>query len=377
MPRVTGRVRTVALNALFLEPGRSAGPETYLRGLVPALARSHPEVRFVLTTTGVGARALAAEGWGELVALRALPCEEGERARRARCEQQLLPALAAREGWSLIHSLASVAPVRPRTRAVITLHDVTFFERRTFGLVTTLGMRAIVRRAVRAADALIAVSAAARDEACAVLGLDPARFVVAPHGAERAGVASSVPEAQVRARYRLAGDRVALCVAAKRPHKNQELLLRAAPLLGDDVVVVLAGPEESYDRDLRELADELGVGSRVRFAGYVPDADLEALWRMASVAAFPTLAEGFGLPVLEAMAHGVSVACSDLAVLREVAADSALYFDPRDPAAAAAAIRAAMDDPALGRRGRERAAGFTWESAAERTFEAYERALAR
>lgn len=370
------QLHTVALNALFLAPGRSGGPETYLRGLVPALACARPDVRLILATTRSGAHALQAEGWGAFCELRALPCEEGQRLHRARAEQQLLPRVARAERWPLLHSLASVAPVRPRTRAVVTLHDVTFFSRRTFGPVTTAGMRVVVRRATRGADALIAVSAAARDEACAVLGLDPARFVVAPHGAGRSEPAEPADPTAVRSRYRLDGARVILCVAAKRPHKNQEILLRGAHWLPDDARLVLAGAPEAYDGELRHLAAELAVEDRVRFVDYVSDAELEALWEIAEVAVFPTLAEGFGLPLLEAMRHGVPVVCSDLPVLREVAGEAARFFDPYDATGVAAEIRGAMGDAELAAAGRARAAGFSWEVSAQRTIEAYERALA-
>jgi len=99
------------------------------------------------------------------------------------------------------------------------------------------------------------------------------------------------------------------------------------------------------------------------------------LWRLSAASAQPTLAEGFGLPVLEAMAHGVATACSDIAVLREVGGDVPYYFDPHDSLSATAAIEAALSDPGAGGRGRERAALFTWKRAAEQTFVAYERAL--
>jgi len=117
------------------------------------------------------------------------------------------------------------------------------------------------------------------------------------------------------------------------------------------------------------------VTDRTLLTGYLPDADLEALWALADAAAFPTRAEGFGLPVLEAMARGVPVACSDIAVLREVGGDVPVYFDPADPSAAAAAIRAVLEDGERGRLGVERAAGFSWADAARGTMEAYERAL--
>jgi glycosyltransferase involved in cell wall biosynthesis len=220
---------------------------------------------------------------------------------------------------------------------------------------------------------LVAVSHAARDDICKTLGLDPGRFVVIPHGPGRPPVRAA-PAEEVADRYRLCGSRCVLTVAAKRPHKNQALLLRALDWLPSDVILVLAGQPEPYDDELRSLAAELDLATRIRFLDYVPDAELEALWELAACAAFPTLAEGFGLPVLEAMARGVSVACADIPVLREVGAELAHYFDPFDPESAADAIAAAMTDDRVELR-RARASEFTWARAARGTFEAYERAV--
>jgi glycosyltransferase involved in cell wall biosynthesis len=260
--------------------------------------------------------------------------------------------------------------------SVVTFHDVTFLRMQTFSRVTTLGMRETIVRPARKADALITGSAAARDEICALLGMDPVRFAVVPHGPGRP--IGPVGDAQALARQlELEGRRVAVCVGAKRPHKNQELLVRAARELPEAWVVVLAGHPEPYDAELRELAAAERVADRVRFVDYLPDEELEALWSIAAVAALPTLGEGFGLPVLEAMRRGVPVACSDIPVLREVAGEDARYFDPHDPASAGAAIVAAAGDERLGAAGRERAERFSWRTAAEGTFEAYERAVAR
>jgi glycosyltransferase involved in cell wall biosynthesis len=368
-------VRHVVFNALFLDPAASGGPETYLRGLAPALADAHPDVRFTVVTTRSGARALRDDGWERRFAVRALPCEDGQRARRQVAEQIVLPALARRLRADVLHSLASVAPIRaPGVKHVITLHDVTFFRRRTFGAVTTFGMRQVVSRAARHADGLISATVVARDEVCDELELDPADFTIVPHGAERPAPVVPAREEEVRARYRLDGARVVLCVATKRPHKNQEVLVRALPLLDEDVVLVLAGHPEPYDQQLRAMAESLDVSKRIRFADYVPAADLEALWRIAGCGAFPTLAEGFGIPVVEAMARGVGVAVSDIPVLREVGGDVPRFFDPHDPAAAAQAIRDTLADPSAGARGPARAAGFTWATAAEGTWSAYQRA---
>jgi glycosyltransferase involved in cell wall biosynthesis len=363
------------LNALFLDPGVSGGPETYLRELAPAVHRERPGARLTIVTTRSGAAALRRDGWGEWADVRELPCEDGQRARRTWAEQVLLPRLAQRLRADVLHSLASLAPIRAGVPAAITLHDVTFVLRRTFSRTTTLGMREIMRRAARRADSLLTGSAAARDEICTLFGLDPATVAVVPHGAGRPPDVEPVPEAELRERYRLGEGHMVLCVAAKRPHKNQGLLLRVLESIEPDVVVVLAGHAEPYEETLRAEAARLGVSDRVRFLEFVPDAELEGLWRLAECAAFPTLGEGFGLPVLEAMARGVPVACSDLPVLREVGGDVAHYFPPDDPVAAAAAIDAARRDTRSGTAGPERAARFTWEECARRHWAAYERAF--
>jgi glycosyltransferase involved in cell wall biosynthesis len=371
----------VAINALFYEPDRSAGTETYLRELVRALAGEYPSLRISVLTTGAGERSLRADGFGDIAALRALPAEEYRRLRRQFAEQLLVQVHARREGADLLHSLASTGPVRtPGLRSVVTLHDVTFMHTPTFGRVTTWGMTQVVRRAARDADSLIAVSRAARDEICATLGIDPARFTVVPHGVGEIPRAEPVPEAALREHLALGDGPLVLCVAAVRPHKNQELLVRALPQLPADATVVLAGRHEDYAERLRQLARGLGVVERVRLTGYLADAELERLWKLADCAAFPTRAEGFGLPVLEAMARGVPVATSGRASLAEVAGDAALLFDPERPDAIRAAIERLLSDPGeatrLRRAGLERVRTFTWERTAELTAQSYARALA-
>jgi glycosyltransferase involved in cell wall biosynthesis len=368
--------RHVLLNALYLAPGVSGGPETYLRGLAPALAREFPTLRLTVATSISGERALRADGWGDFAELLALPCEDGERLRRQWAEQVLLPRAVRRLRPQLVHSLASIAPVLPGARAVVTLHDVTFLVRPTFGRLTTWGMGALVWIAAHRADALICSTAAAREEICSVLHADRARFSVVPLGHEPTRELRSTTTEALRQRHALGASRVVLCVAAKRPHKNQAVLVRSLELLPDDVVLVLAGHAEPYEQHLRELARAAGVAERVRFLGYVPDEELEGLWRLAACAALPTLGEGFGIPVLEALARGVPLACSDIPVLREVGGELPHYFDPHDPAAAARAVQAAMADTATAAAGPAHAARFTWANAARGTHAAYERALA-
>jgi len=374
---MSATVRSVALNALFLAPGESGGPETYLRGLVPALAGEYPGIDLHLFTTRAGARALDAEGWGEIVRLHPLPADEYRRVRRQLSEQIILPLAARRCGATVLHNLASTGPaLTPGLATVLTLHDVTFMQMTTFGRATTWGMARVVRLAARDADALITASAGARDEICAALGVAATDFQVVPHGVSVNSGPAPEEEGPVRAAFGLQDRRLVLCVGALRPHKNQELLVRAAPLLPDDVKILLVGHQEPYAESLRHLTRELACEDRVEMAGYLPESRLERLWVMAGCAAFPTRAEGFGLPLVEAMARGVPVACSDIPVLREVGGEVPSYFDPEDPRSAAEAITACLADPARGAGGRERAERFSWPEAARGTMEAYERALA-
>ena len=367
------QLRRVGLNALFLDPGVSGGSETYLRSLVPAMVRARPDLRFELATTRRGAAALAAEGWSNSVKLFALPCDDDQPVRRTLSEQVSLPRLARTRSWDVVHSLSNRGPRRGAVASVVTLHDVIFFQHRTMGLVSTYGMRWAVRVAAAGARELITASAAAADEIADVLDIDRSHITEIPHGAGRAP-GEAAPAGPLRERFGLTGARIVLCVAAKRPHKNQRLLVEALPSLPADVHVVFVGYDEGYGAELSAAASALNVVGRVHSIDYLDDAELEGLWQISDCAALPTRAEGFGLPVLEAMRRGVPVACSDIPVLREVAEGDAYFFDTDDAEGAAAAIQAAMRDTTAAERGRERAAHFTWERAAEQTLDVYERA---
>jgi glycosyltransferase involved in cell wall biosynthesis len=364
--------QVLVLNALFFDPGVSGGTETYLRGLVPALRDELPDTRIVVATTRRGARALRADGWGSWCEVVALPCDVGEAAARLLAEQVLLPALALRRRADIIHDLASTGPGwTPMTRHVTTIHDVTALHEGSFGRLHTAVFRAVLHAVARDADAALTGTAVAQRDVAAVLGLDSTALIVAHHG--RVPV-DQVPTANGPAER---DGRVVLYPAGKRPHKNQELLIRALPLLPDDIRLVLVGRAESHDAVLRRIATEEGVTERVDFRDYVTDEELEQLWLEADALAFPSRAEGFGLPLIEAMERGVPVACSDIPVLREVGGDVARYFPVDDPEACAVALLDTLCGEDRRGSGRERASSFTWQAAARTTRTAYEIAMTR
>jgi alpha-1,3-rhamnosyl/mannosyltransferase len=184
----------------------------------------------------------------------------------------------------------------------------------------------------------------------------------------------------VRRRFGIRAGPIVLCVAQKREHKNLARLIRGVAALHDgNVQLVLAGESTPHESDLRALAAELGVAERVHFPPWISDAELEGLYETASCFVLPSFMEGFGLPLLEAMQHGLPVACSNVSSLPEVAGDAALYFDPSSEQEITRAIerlfrdRPLVDD--LVRRGYERCASFTWTETARRTLATYRRAI--
>jgi glycosyltransferase involved in cell wall biosynthesis len=243
-------------------------------------------------------------------------------------------------------------------------------------------MALLARLSARRATRLVAISEATRRDLVELVAADPARIDVVPSGPGIAPVAAPTPEAELRARLQLGSAPVVLSVSAKRPHKNLARLIRA--VAGSRArpapVLVVPGYANPHEEELRALAASLGVTDRVRFTGWTSDADLEGLYAAATLMAFPSLAEGFGLPVLEAMRRGVPVACSNATSLPEVAGDAALLFDPESEEAMREAIDRLLGDAALrgelAERGRSQAAGFSWERTARGTVASYRHALA-
>jgi glycosyltransferase involved in cell wall biosynthesis len=371
------RVIHVGLNLVFLVPGETGGMEVVARALIPELVRTAPSVRF---TAFVGRDARDA-GLG--IDTVVLPVRASRRLDWVRGEQVVLPRAAARAGCDLVHSLASTAPVAGPFKRVATIHDLNYLvvPEAHFGM-RGLGMRVLVPLAARRSHRVIAVSHNTRDDLVARLGMPPDKVDVVPNGLGRPPDVEPTGSAVLRARLSLGERPVLLCLSAKRPHKNLTGLLDALASIPAErrPVAVLPGYRTEHEAELRERATELGVEGDVRWLGWLPDADVEGLFRLASLFVFPSFYEGFGLPVLEAMARGVPVACADRSSLPEVAGDAALLFDPADTGAIAGAIERLLGDRKLAGRlaeaGRRQAAAFTWSRAATGTLATYERALA-
>jgi glycosyltransferase involved in cell wall biosynthesis len=347
--------------------------EVAARELIPALvAAAPPGVRF---TAFVG-REAGPGPWGELIPAVTVPVRASNRVEWVGGEQLLLPALAARAGIDLIHSLASTAPVWGPFRRVVTVHDLIYarFPEAHAGL-RSLGMRVLVPAGVRSSHRVIADSTSTRDDLVDLLGTPSAKIDVVPLGLGSVARVAPAPEAAVRGRLGLGSRPVLLSLSAKRPHKNLAALLEALALIDERPIVVIAGYATDYERELRDRARVLGLENDVRWAGWLEPDELEGLWALTGGFVFPSLYEGFGLPVLEAMARGVPVACSNASSLPEIVGSAAVLFDPRDPRAIAAAIgRLPVEAQRLRAAGLERAREFTWERTARATLDVYTRA---
>ena len=386
--------RHIGLNLIFLVPGETGGMEIAARELIPALLSAAPDgMRFTAFVNreaaasgrgdnGRGDSAAGIDDLRELLPLVTVPVHARNRVQWVLGEQTLLPALAVRAKVDLVHSLASTAPVWGRFRRVVTVHDLIYarFPEAHAGL-REKGMRVLVPAAARRSDRVIADSSSTRDDLIELLGLSAARIDVVPLGLGAVRRAEPLAEHELRRRFELGSRRLVLSLSAKRPHKNLLALIGALALIDADErpVLVLAGYPTAYEAQLRERARALDLDEDVRFAGWLSDAEVEGLWEVADAFVFPSLYEGFGLPVLEAMARRVPVACADASSLPEVAGDAALLFDPHDEPAIARAISSLLRDQALVDRliaaGLQRARRFTWEQTAHATIDSYLRAL--
>ncbi len=377
-------MRRVGLNLLYLVPGEVGGTEIVARRLVDVLARRRPDTEFVAFAGEEAAPSLAAEGWPGNVRIRRVPVRARSKPRRVAVELAALPLLARRAGVELLHSLGTTAPPVTPMPSVVTVNDLIYEHwPNTFPAAARLGLKAVVGPGARGSDRVITISHAVKADVVERLRVPPGRVDVVHLGFGMRPPAAVTPEAELRARLGLGDGRVVLCVSAALEHKNLARLIDAFAALGPaaaDARLVLAGHAGRERAALEERARSAGDGDRDVLTGWIAAEDLEGLYALSACCAYPSLHEGFGLPVLEAMALDLPHACSDATSLPEVAGDAAELFDPRDPGAITAAIARLLDDPAraaeLVARGRERVRHFTWERCADATWAVYERALA-
>lgn len=353
------------------------GIGTYVRRLVPALRQADPEMGLTLFHSGFGGR--NPEAW-----TRDFPrVELGAGIRRLYPEWTLLrrPSLPrSLAAHDLVHtpSPAAVPPAGDGQRLVVTVHDLAFVVHpELFPRRWRIMYRAALARVARSADAVIAVSRHTAQDLMRLTSLRPERVHVIPLAGSVPVPAGEVDVDPTLARLKVQRPYVVF-VGTLEPRKNLVRLVRAYRRLaarGLPHRLVLAGPMGWESRPLLREIHRAGPGEVVLTGRLDGEDSVDALYRGADAMAYPSLYEGFGLPVLEAMSRGVPCVVSTTSSLPEVAGDAALAVDPRSEQGIADGLELILTDSDLAERlreaGRTRAARFTWERTAHKTLEVY------
>ena len=359
--------------AVGVLPAAPAGPERLVTELLRAMTDLEPGLVLTLRATTLRRRAdamgamrrISPDARFSVSRLPATLTAQMQRRLRAPSERLLSGAFDVYHQFHL-----DADPAVPSRRLVVGLNDLIALDWPDHE--GRLGPHAVA--ALRRAARIVTLSAYSRDDAVARLGLDAARVTVISPGVDhRLFTPGPGP----------AGPPRLLFVGGGTPRKNAARVIGALHLLRQDprsagTRLVLAGPVARFERDLRAAAPAGLPFDALIFAGQVTDVGLADLYRNSHALLFPSLAEGFGLPVLEAMACGTPVVTSRRTSLPEVAGDAAVYVDPLDVASIAAGASSAIHEPQSDRSARRaagiaRAAGFTWASAARRTLDVYAR----
>lgn len=304
--------------------------------------------------------------------------------------QLVLPGIIHRDRPDLCHFTNSLAPVRQSRPYILTIHDASLFLYRHYHPWSRIAaMRLLLPTVARRASAIIAPTRLARRDLLETLDLPPERvhvvYEAAPEWFHRVEDAAQLDA--LRAKYRLP-EEFTLFVGTLEPRKNLERLIRAVALAhrrGRPIPLVLVGPsgwhlDGRHGRPgLHALVRELGLEPHVHYLGYVPTADLPGLLTLATVFAFPSLYEGFGLPAVEAMACGAPVLTSRDTAMDEVCGDAAHLVDPYSLEGIADGLEQLFSDPALrqclSQRALQQAQLYSWERAAAETVAIYRQVL--
>ena len=357
-------------------PADRGGVGRYVDELLPALAEEGADLAVICKGSDVGHYRELLPG----VDVHAAPTTVERRPARFAWEQAGLPRLARRAGADVLHCPHYTMPLAAGLPVVTTLHDATFFTHPEVHLpVKRRFFRAWTRISLRRAARCVTPSAATRDELVRVAGADRSRVDVAHLGVDAARFHEPSAEERAAARAHLGIDSPYVAfLGTLEPRKNVPALVRGWSAIPEAPPLVLAGGR-GWDEEVDRAEAEVPADHDLRRPGYLPLELLAGFLGEATVLAYPSLGEGFGLPVLEAMACGAPVLTTRRLALAEVGGDAVAYTEP-DPASITAALSALLADPArradLAAAGLARAKQFDWRACARAHLAAYEAAAA-
>lgn len=375
----------VGVNLLWLVPGEVGGSEEYTVRLLDALADLDADDLDVTLYVN-GRFALVHQAVADRFRTVVAPVAGTSRPGRVLLESTWLAARAWRDHIEVLHHAGGTMPGVRSAPGIVTLHDlqpITHPER--FGLVKRTYIRLAAPRSLRSAAAVVCLTDFTAGDAISVARVDPTRVRLVPCGVDDPGPGPDLlVQDAVLERHGLLGRQFVLYPAITYAHKNHETLIAAFSRLSldhPDARLVLTGREGAHEPVVRASIHAYGLSDRVERTGRIPEAELDMLFRRATVMAFPSRYEGFGLPVLEAMARGCPVVASDVGGLPSVAGDAAVLVDPLDATAWAAALGDLLDQPerrtVLSRRGTDRARHFRWVDSASALASVYRETAGR
>jgi glycosyltransferase involved in cell wall biosynthesis len=353
------------------------GIGTYIRNLLRQLARIDHDTEYVLLCGEADLGVAAQLGPNFRAVLEPSPNYSIR-------EQLHVPWVLRRERPDLFHAPHYVLPAGVHCRSVVTIHDCIhlMFPQYLPSKMALAYARAQMWAAARRSHCILTVSDASKRDILQLFNVPPEKIVVVYNAIDSHFWITPEQEtvARVRERYQL-DHKFVLYVGNIKPHKNLVRLIEAFDELrrGDleDLKLLIIGDEISKLPGLRRAVHRHKLHKHVRFLGYLPDDQLAVLYRMASVFAFPSLYEGFGLPPLEAMASGTPVVTSNISSLPEVVGDAAVLVDPYDVGSIVDGLRRVLTDPVraeeMRRKGLIRAREFSWERSVAKTLEVYRR----
>ena len=351
------------------------GIGTYVRNLLAELARQNDDAEYVLLCAPPDVGHLRELG----PRFRPVADRSGNYSVR---EQLSVPRALVRERVDLFHAPHYVVSPFTTCPYVVTIHDCIHlrFPQYLPNRAAHHYARVMMRMSARRARRVLTVSQASKDDILYYLKVPAAKVEVIYNALdERLAVVPTPDDVdRVRQRFLLTSPFI-LYAGNIKPHKNVDRLIEAYSMMRQrgiqDVKLLIIGDEISKYPNLRRLVHRFQLHQQVRFLGFVPDATLAVLYRLAAVFVFPSLYEGFGLPPLEAMAAGTPVITSNVSSLPEVVGDAALLIDPMDAGAIADAMARVLEQPELRadliRRGHERLKAFSWERSVARIRDVY------
>ena len=365
----------IGINALYLLPGKVGGSETYLRNLIKGLAAIDRENEYVIFINRETQDKIDAPAPSFCTVV--CPFRASNRPLRILWEQCVLPWYVKRHKIDILLSAGMTAPILCPAVSVLMLFDLQHINQPgNFSWFYLPFLRSIIYASARSADGVLTISRQVKNDIIRSYHL-PLEHIEVTHLAvdHSAFTLHGPPDTvTVKARYGLP-DRFILYAASSLPHKNHERLFQAFRRVREqvpEIQLVLIGARDKGEDALIRMIKEQGLEQTIILLGWIPFEDVPSIYRASEVFVFPTLHEGFGLPIIEAMSCGVPVVCSRIEPLLEVAGDAVLFVDPLSPdEIAAAVIKVVTDLPERERlisKGLVRSSEFTWETTAKRTL---------